>query len=67
MRIIHSRLSKAWLLMLSLGISQLSSAQDAGAEPVKTVQSSTNQVAIMMLIIAVVLAFVIWSLGQVLY
>jgi cytochrome c oxidase cbb3-type subunit 3 len=67
MRFIHSRLSKAWLLLLSLGLAQVAAAQDAGTEPVKTVQSSTNQVAIMMLIIAVVLAFVIWSLGQVLF
>jgi len=54
------------MLALALLLPGLAEAQDAAAAP-QAVTSSTNQVAILMLIIAAVLAFVIYALGQVLF
>ncbi len=53
-------------LALALLLPGMADAQDAATAP-QAVTSSTNQVAILMLIIAAVLAFVIYALGQVLF
>lgn len=66
MRFSQSFRNKTGLLLLLSCAGFAGYAQDAAA-PAKAVTSSTNQAAILMLVIAMVLAFVIWALGQVLF
>lgn len=58
---INKKFSMAMALLLAAGTA---AAQDAAAE--KTVVSGNNQLAILLVVMTVVLAFVIWGLGQVL-
>lgn len=67
MRPIQTVLKKISLLLGLTATTQVIMAQGPAPEAAKTVTSSTNMVAILMLVIALVLAFVIWALGQVLY
>lgn len=67
MRPIQSVLKKIYMLLALAVTTQVAFAQGPAPEAAKTVTSSDNMVAYLMLIIALVLAFVIWALGQVLY
>lgn len=64
MRSIKKYILPLLLIVPCMLLSLLTSAQDNATSP--TVQSSNNQLAILMGIIALVLAFVIWGMGQVL-
>ena len=57
---------KTVLALLALTTVTTAIAQDAGNATTKTVTSSNNQLEILLLIIMLVLAFVIWGMGQVL-
>ncbi|MFN8244442.1 MAG: cbb3-type cytochrome c oxidase N-terminal domain-containing protein [Ferruginibacter sp.] len=63
---ISSLQKKLLLAALSLPVAAIAMAQDAANTAQKTVASSYNQLAILLVILTVVLAFVIWGMGQVL-
>jgi cytochrome c oxidase cbb3-type subunit 3 len=66
MNVIRTVNKKILLALVSLVLFATTMAQDAGNATVKTVESSNNQLAILLIVIMIVLAFVIWGMGQVL-
>ena len=54
------------LTALALPLSMAIAAQDAKPAVTQTVSTGYNQLAVLLLILIVVLAFVIWGMGQVL-
>lgn len=63
---ISSLQKKLLLAALSVPVAAVAMAQDAANTAQKTIASSYNQLAILLVILTVVLAFVIWGMGQVL-
>lgn len=66
MYLISSMQKKLMLAALSIPAAATVMAQDAANTAQKTVTSSYNQLATLLVILTVVLAFVIWGMGQVL-
>ncbi|MBL0145089.1 MAG: hypothetical protein IPP48_04350 [Chitinophagaceae bacterium] len=66
MRFIHLIKKKIFLALAVLFTATGAMAQDAAATAEKTVTSSYNMLAILLVVMTAVLAFVIWGLGQVL-
>ena len=66
MQFIRSIKNKIILTALALPLSMAIAAQDAKPAVTQTVSTGYNQLAVLLLILIVVLAFVIWGMGQVL-